>query len=550
MIGGASGRRGLLIGLAVPIVVLVLLVVVWAVDTSRADVVRNVAVGGRAVGGTQRSELEAAIEELATDYSTAAVRIVTAERTYESTAGDLGTTISQEATVDAALEEGRDEPLPLRPFTWLSSLFAERDVPLRFDVDRAVLAETLALVQGEDLIAPAEPSIQATPDGIVVVAGTPGAGIDPDEVAAALPEVAADGTLPIVVEAERQPLEPQFTDEQAQQVADQATELAARQLTVTVADESVLLPAETLRSWMRSVAGEGGLVLQVDQAAITESVPQLFPDSGQEPLSASFDVVGGQPVLIPGRDGTACCEPAAAEKILQALQANAGTVAVALVITPPELTTDEANALGIVEEVGRPDEFGPTTRHACCQPRVQNIHRIADIVRGQVILPGETFSLNGFVGERTTARGFVTAPVIYQGEYEDDVGGGVSQFATTTFNAAFFAGLDFGEYQSHSIAIDRYPRGREATISYPHPDLEIVNSTHYGVLLWPTYTDSSVTVHLYSTRNVEVSAGSTSDSRQGNCTRVTTPRTRTYADGRVENDSVFAVYRPGEGVDC
>ena len=52
------------------------------------------------------------------------------------------------------------------------------------------------------------------------------------------------------------------------------------------------------------------------------------------------------------------------------------------------------------------------------------------------------------------------------------VGGGISQFATTLFNAAFFAGLDIPEYQSHSIYITRYPYGREATLSYPAPDLE------------------------------------------------------------------------------
>ena len=543
-------RRGLIIGLAVPVLLLALLMTGWAVDTSRADVVRNVTVGTMDVGGRQRSELEAAVDDLAGQYVTAPVRIVTGRRTYETTAGELGLSLDTASTATAALEEGRDEPLPVRPFSWAVSLFRERKVALRFQLDRAVMDAALVTLQAENRVAPVEPSIQATADGIVVVPGTPGSGLDPEDVAARLPQAAAGGELPIVVEADPEPLPPTFTDEQAQAVADQASQIASRQLTVTVGGESVTLPSETVRSWARSVPTETGLLLQFDQEAVTASLSELFPDVGQEPVSASFDVVDNRPVLQPGQNGRVCCEPTAAEKVLQALEADAGGLELALVVVEPELTTDEANALGIVEEVGQPDEFGPTTRHACCQPRVENIHRIADIIRGHVILPGETFSVNGFVGERTRARGFVDAPVIYQGRFETDIGGGVSQFATTLFNAAFFAGLDFGEYQSHSIVIDRYPTGREATISYPHPDLELINNTPYGVLLWPTYTDSSVTVHVYSTHHVDVSAGPTSSNRQGNCTRVTTPRIRTYTDGRVVEDSVFGVYRPGEGVDC
>ncbi|MFP5326705.1 MAG: VanW family protein, partial [Acidimicrobiia bacterium] len=191
-----------------------------------------------------------------------------------------------------------------------------------------------------------------------------------------------------------------------------------------------------------------------------------------------------------------------------------------------------------------------TTSHPAGQPRVQNIHRIADMLRGTVILPGETFSVNGTVGRRTKANGFVAAPVIEEGRFSEGVGGGISQFATTLFNAAFHGGLDFGEYQSHSIYISRYPYGREATLSYPHPDLQIKNTTPHGVLIWPEYTERTITVTLYSTRFATGEQTGQSESQRGNCTRVTTERTRTYVDGRTKVDQVFATYRPAEGVNC
>ena len=140
--------------------------------------------------------------------------------------------------------------------------------------------------------------------------------------------------------------------------------------------------------------------------------------------------------------------------------------------------------------------------------------------------------------------------VIQDGVFEASVGGGISQFATTLFNAAFFGGLDFDEYQSHSIYIPRYPYGREATLSFPKPDLVIKNTTPYGVLIWPTYTGSSITVTLYSTRYATGEQTGQSTSPAGACRRVTTERTRTYVDGHTEVDSVFATYRPAEGVDC
>ena len=136
----------------------------------------------------------------------------------------------------------------------------------------------------------------------------------------------------------------------------------------------------------------------------------------------------------------------------------------------------------IVELVG---EF--TTNHPCCEPRVTNIQRMADLIRGVYILPGETFSVNEFVGPRTRANGFVSAGAIRQGHMVQEVGGGVSQFVTTTFNAAYFAGLDFDEYRSHTIYFSRYPYGREATIGIPYPDLILNNTTDYPILIWNSY---------------------------------------------------------------
>src|SRR6185503_15026788 len=102
---------------------------------------------------------------------------------------------------------------------------------------------------------------------------------------------------------------------------------------------------------------------------------------------------------------------------------------------------------------------------------------------------------------------------------------------------------------SHSLYISRYPYGREATMGYPHPDLQLKNTTPYGILIWPTYTGTSLTVSLYSTKYFKsVVQSKQTKTPQGTCTVVRSERTRTYLDGHTKVDSVTARYRSDEGL--
>jgi vancomycin resistance protein YoaR len=175
---------------------------------------------------------------------------------------------------------------------------------------------------------------------------------------------------------------------------------------------------------------------------------------------------------------------------------------------------------------------------------------MADLVRGAVVAPGGTFSINDHVGQRTAEKGFVAAGAIRDGQHVDEIGGGVSQFATTMFNAAYFAGLEIVTSQAHSEYFDRYPYGREATMGFPAPDLAFRNDTPYGILIWTSYTDSSLTVTLYSSPHATAEQTGTTESRAGACKVVTTTRTRTFPDGHTEQDTFRATYRPGEGIRC
>ncbi|MGZ4508767.1 MAG: VanW family protein, partial [Blastococcus sp.] len=166
---------------------------------------------------------------------------------------------------------------------------------------------------------------------------------------------------------------------------------------------------------------------------------------------------------------------------------------------PADFTTEEAQKLGIVEKVSS------FTTNFTMTPSATNIHVIADKVNGALVKPGETFSLNGFTGTRGTAQGYIPANVIEGGQLAKAVGGGISQFATTMFNAVFFAGLQDVHHKTHSFYISRYPAGREATVFDGLIDLAWKNDTDTGIYVQTQWVSGgSITVTFWGTKHYDI----------------------------------------------
>lgn len=143
-----------------------------------------------------------------------------------------------------------------------------------------------------------------------------------------------------------------------------------------------------------------------------------------------------------------------------------------------------------------------TTSYTPGQDRNTNIQGIADATDGAVVSAGETFSLNGHVGQRTIEKGYVAAPAIIGGEiyccdHPVNIGGGTSQFATTLYNAIFFGGYEDVYHRPHSIYFSRYPMGREATLGWTGPDVKFRNDTSFPVTIDTSYTSDSLTVDFW-----------------------------------------------------
>jgi vancomycin resistance protein YoaR len=396
------------------------------------------------------------------------------------------------------------------------------------------------------LVFPIEPTLLYDTGMLVVEPGVDGVGVDIDVF---IEELVASNIAsgPVDITATQTAIAPSMTDAEAEAAATRLNELTEDGMLAAVGRNTARLAGTGIRRHLSSTVENGEMSISIDIDGLQADLERLFPGPQGDFRKPVLDVVDGVVrVVEEGVPPPVCCSTdsvvSAAEDFL------AGGVPLYQLETRPDDDEDIvawANGSHVREVVS---EF--TTSHPCCESRVTNIQNMADAVTGFYLVPGETLSFNEYIGPRTRDKGYVAAGAIRGGYMTDEVGGGVSQFVTTMFNAAFFGGLELDEYQSHSVYFSRYPFGREATLSIPGPDLVLTNTTDYPVLIWPTYDANSITVTLYSTRHIEVAELDQRVTRRGQCRHSEIDRQRTYPDGRVVVDTIVANYRPGDGIDC
>ena len=240
------------------------------------------------------------------------------------------------------------------------------------------------------------------------------------------------------------------------------------------------------------------------------------------PVDAGFAAAGDTVRIVPAEEGLAIDVPATAQALLAAaVSPTSRTATLAVRASQPERTTAAAQAMGIERRLA-----SYTTLYAGTPDRIRNLQLAVSFLNGAVVAPGATFSFNERVGERTVERGFRPAPVIIGDEYEEDVGGGVSQVATTVFNAAWEAGLKIVERNPHSLYISRYQLGRDATVNYPDLDLKFVNDTPKWIYVAGAFGDSGITVSIYGggpERRVESGEGTIRETGPAPIRRVPDP---------------------------
>jgi vancomycin resistance protein YoaR len=426
------------------------------------------------------------------------------EATVTVTGGELGYHLDVDATSAAVMHRGRQG----NPVVALADHFRSLGGVILVDA-----SERLDGTAVRDWVAEAADQLSLEPvEGDLLFDGTTITRVDPAPGVRVLTEPLEQDLIEAILlggadqlVAQTEPVDPLTTTADVDAIYADAERALSGPVTLHRNDGSVTFEPADIAAVLRVDSDTSGdsatLRLAADHEAVAAHIPPAQIDGFEaDAVDARFEVGGGGVQIIESRDGFRFDAPAAAAQLV-AVATGDGPRDAELdgEILQPDLTTDAARDLGITEQVST---F--TTHYQAGQSRVTNIHRIADLVDGVVVRPGDTFSLNGHVGPRTRDKGFVEGGAIFEGEFISAVGGGVSQFATTFFNAAFFGGYEFLQYKAHSYYISRYPVGREATIDYPSVDLAIRNNSPHGLLIKTGYTASSITVTFYATTWVDV----------------------------------------------
>jgi len=214
------------------------------------------------------------------------------------------------------------------------------------------------------------------------------------------------------------------------------------------------------------------------------------------PKDAGF-AIGARNVVrvIPAESGRKLDAQATTRNLMAALLSTSNRKAdLKVASAAPERTTRDAKAMGITGLVGAYETF-----YGGVPNRIHNVQLVAHLIDDHFIAPKEEFSFNATTGERSPDKGFLEAPVIINGELKTGLGGGVCQVSTTTFNAAYEAGLPITDRTNHALYISHYPLGRDATVNYPDTDLKFVNDTGHWLWVRTFVGSSSLTVALYGT---------------------------------------------------
>ena len=136
------------------------------------------------------------------------------------------------------------------------------------------------------------------------------------------------------------------------------------------------------------------------------------------------------------------------------------------------------------------------------QERSHNIDLAANAINNHVVFPGETFSFNQTVGQRTKEKGYLPAPIIVKGELAEGIGGGICQVSSTLFNAADRSGLEIVKRFSHSKRVPYVPPGRDATVSWYGPDFSFKNQYNQPVLIRAKANHGMMFVQVYSSEDI------------------------------------------------
>ena len=511
---GTGSGRGVKVaaGFFVGLVVLLLGLYLADLAFNRGNVPRGTAVGGVEVGGMAPAAAADKLSLELGDVNDDPVTVTAGDEKTEFVPASAGLGPDWQATIDAA---GTESP---NPISRLMGLFRTREVDIVSTADEAALAPTVERVATDLTVEPADGEVAIKDGKTDVKDPKPGQDIPADELKRAMTSnwLNPDGVsvAPTVTEpAINEKLVKDAVDGPAARALDGPLTLKGRDDTDAVIDSERIGDIVTFRNDPE----QHRIVPEVNAEAAQGIFAEQLKDTVKEGKNATISASGE---VTPSVDGIEIrWDDTMKDFGERVLGDESRTWDATYRDTPATFTTEQANKATFDDVVG---EF---TTGGYSSASGTNISIVADTVNGAVVSPGETFSLNGYTGPRGTAQGYVSSGIIIDGRAGNAVGGGISQFATTLYNASYFAGMTDVDHTPHSYYISRYPAGREATVYEGAIDLAFKNDTPHPVKIETAFGGGEITVRLKGVKDREV------ESVNGGRWAYTSPSPKTVSGG-------------------
>ena len=484
----SGGRAGVIFAGIVVVLAFAYGVLVLA---SGSGLPRNATVLGVDVGGQTQ---EQAVATLTKSLG------ATAREPIEATAEGNHLSISPAQaglSFDAAATVAPYSGRTWNPLTLIGQFTGGVAIPPVIGVDQAKLTSAVKGIAGDSDKPAREPRIVFTDMAPAVIGGKEGTVLDQAAASQDLQNAYLRSTDPITLTFVTQT--PTVSDDAAKAALADATTAVSAPVSVTAGGITASIPEATIAKALTYAAKDGKLIPTLDGNVLRSAIAPAFASIEEPGRDATFDVSSGTPVVVPskvGRGVNAADLAVDVANVLGQTDPAARHVDARIGTIEPSLTTEEAKSLGVIEQMSSFTQHFPYAAY-----RVQNIGQAAKYINGTLLKPGEIFSLNNTIHERTVANGYTLGYVIGEGGvFKEDLGGGVSTSATATWTAAFYAGLARVHVQAHSIWISRYQPGLEATVAWGQFDMSFKNDTPHAVFITAGITNQSITVSMWGTK--------------------------------------------------
>lgn len=471
------------------------LVVVYllAVLLVGSGVPRGTSVLGVDIGGLSQDEAVQRLSQTLGDQAAQPFRVRAEGEVYTIEPARAGLAFDAQATVAQA--SGRR----FNPLALIGEFFGSHELTPVTTVDRAALTASV----GDMALAvdkpPVEPTLTMDGKTPVLTEGADGQALN------------VEGTSTLLIDQFLQPrkaivpvidaVQPTVSREAAKKARALARTAVSGPVHVTTGESKARIKPKAIADALSFAPVAGELQPSLDGAVLYEAVARklaLVNDPGRD---ASFAIRDGKPVVVPSKVGRGVSDEELASGVLTVIgnEPPAREVAVSVGVREPTLTTEQAEKLGVTERLSTFTQNFPYAAY-----RVQNIGQAAKYVNGTLLMPGETFSMNDTIKERTEEHGYTVGFVVGPGGvFAEELGGGVSAATTATWTAAFYAGMERVFTQAHSIYISRYQPGLEATVAWGIFDMTFRNDTPNAVFITASTTNTSMTVSFWGTKEYD-----------------------------------------------